>query len=101
MKIKGRIGSLCIRIGIIIIVVCVLPIISVFTAIAIANLLNCEMNEGYANTCLLLGIDISELLYIMFVSGWFALATLPIIPLGISLLIIGIVIRLVQKYRKR
>lgn len=54
------------------------PILSVFAADLIAGALGCELNEGTAHACVVLGIDIGELLYAMFVVGWLALLTVPL-----------------------
>ena len=50
----------------------VAPIASALTAGGIASLLGCSLNEG-STDCPMGGI-----LYVMFVSGWFAMGTLPI-----------------------
>lgn len=53
------------------------PILSVLTASAMADVLGCRLNEARAHPCLLAGQDIGELLYAMFVMGWFGLLTFP------------------------
>jgi hypothetical protein len=62
------------------------PVISVFTASAIASSLGCTLNEGDAHPCLFHGFDLGETLYGMAVVGWFALGTLGAIALAVLLL---------------
>ncbi len=42
-------------------------------------LLGCEMNEGVTNVCQIAGIDIGGFLSGLFVMGWLALITLPLL----------------------
>ena len=53
------------------------PLFSVWAASEIASALGCTLNEGDAHPCILLGVDIGEALFSMFVMGWFMLMTLP------------------------
>ncbi len=69
------------------------PIISLLIAGTVANVLGCELHEGFTNPCVLAGADLGELLYFMSVAGWFALFTLPI---GVGAAFIGLVIGLVR-----
>jgi Phospholipase_D-nuclease N-terminal len=54
------------------------PLLSVLIASAIAWATGSKLDEGNAHPCVILGIDIGDLLYCMFVSGWFMLATIPL-----------------------
>jgi hypothetical protein len=61
-----------------IVLVAVAPLISVLISGVIAGVLGCELDEGSLHPCPLLGVDLGEILYVMFVLGWFALVTLPL-----------------------
>jgi hypothetical protein len=54
-----------------------LPMISVFTASAIAEASGCSLDEGSAHPCMVSGTDIGETLYTMFVLGWLFFLTVP------------------------
>lgn len=58
---------------------CLLPLAAVLLSALIAAVLGCELNEGVQQTCSLLGLDIGGVLSTMFVMGWFALMTLPLL----------------------
>lgn len=60
---------------------CLLPFLPVFFATSLAGLLGCELHEGGARACSILGLDIGGVLYPLFMSGWFALFTLPVLAL--------------------
>lgn len=60
---------------------CLLPFLPVLFATSAAGLLGCELHEGGARECSILGLDIGGLLYPLFMSGWFALFTLPLLAL--------------------
>lgn len=68
-----------------------IPVLLIITGV-VAKLLNCQVDEASAHGCLLFGIDIGNLLYVFFVSGWFMLIT---IPLGVLVSAIGLLILLV------
>ncbi|MFL6198747.1 MAG: hypothetical protein ACJ76J_06205 [Thermoanaerobaculia bacterium] len=54
-----------------------LPMISVFAASAIADASGCSLDEGGVHQCMVLGKDIGETLYTMFVLGWLFFLTVP------------------------
>ena len=82
------------------VVIGLIPIFAVLAATLIAGIAGCDVNEGSANTCILLGADIGGTLYTMFVMGWLGLISLPIAALGaVGLLILGL-ISLIQKLRR-
>lgn len=66
-----------------------LPVAAVLLASLLATIAGCNVNEGGAEACSLLGLDIGGLLYMLFVSGWFALITLPI---GVPAVLVGLVL---------
>lgn len=65
------------------------PIISVFAASGLAEVLGCRLNEGTPHPCLLAGRDIGQTLYAMFVMGWFGLLTFPF-AIGTALAWLGL-----------
>lgn len=73
------------------------PMFFVFLSSVIAELNGCVVNEGDVNPCMLLGVDIGELLYNMFAMGWLIIVTQPfgLFVGGISLilLVIGIFVK--------
>lgn len=73
------------------------PLISVILSTSIAESASCNVHEGSANSCVILGVDVGGSLYAMFVAGWFSFVTLPI---GFALLVIWIVVALVM-WRRR
>jgi hypothetical protein len=77
------------------------PVISVYTASAIASGLGCTLNEGDAHPCLFHGVDLGETLYSMVVVGWFGLATLPIGAIALAILLLVWIIVAVQDWRRR
>ncbi len=58
---------------------CLLPLVSVLVSAALAALLGCELNEGVTNVCSVAGIDVGGFLSGLFVTGWLALITLPLL----------------------
>lgn len=58
---------------------CLLPLVSVLVSAALAGLLGCELNEGVTNVCKVAGIDVGGFLSGLFVTGWLALITLPLL----------------------
>lgn len=54
-----------------------LPLFIALLAGAIAGWAKCELNEGSVHPCVIAGRDVGQLLYAMFVSGWFTLMTMP------------------------
>ena len=53
------------------------PLLSVLLASWIANAAGCALDEGSSHPCMIGGKDRGELLYTMFVMGWFMFLTLP------------------------
>lgn len=58
--------------------VAVAPLIPVLLASAIASATGTRLNEAQAQPCIVLGKDISGLLYSMFMMGWFGMFTFPL-----------------------
>ena len=72
------------------------PLLSVLIASEAASVLGCTLNEGDAHPCPVLGVDIGDVLYSMFVAGWFMLMTLPGMVLT-PLVWLGLLIRSLVK----
>jgi ABC-type Fe3+ transport system permease subunit len=58
---------------------CLLPLAAVILSALIAGYAGCQLDEGGAHPCVIGGHDYGETLVTMFVSGWFALITVPIL----------------------
>lgn len=54
------------------------PVLSVAASSGIASAYGCKLNEADAHPCIVLGMNIGELLYSLFVLGWLMLVTLPL-----------------------
>jgi hypothetical protein len=65
------------------IAVCLLPVLGISVAVAVARLNGCTLHEGFANPCVVMGRDIGSALYSLGVLGWLSLATLPL-ALGVA-----------------
>ncbi|MCB9818935.1 hypothetical protein H6788_02020 [Candidatus Nomurabacteria bacterium] len=76
----------------------ILPIISLLTALTVANLGGCALDESSAHPCIIGGIDWGELLSIMGIMGWLALFTVPV---GGLVTLIGLSMGLVQWILKK
>lgn len=75
-----------------------MPVISVMTSIGIASIAGCHLNEASTHPCVIMGVDIGGLLALMFVAGWFALAT---VPAGAVALLIWAVVAIALFIRSR
>ena len=73
------------------------PLISVILSTSIAESAGCNIHEGNANTCLILGVDVGRTLYAMFLAGWLSFVTLPV---GLGLLVLWLVVALIM-WRRR
>ena len=74
----------------------ILPMISVFTASAIADASGCTLNEGSSHSCIVFGTDVGETLYTMFVMGWMFFLT---VPTGLVALVVFTVIVWIKRIR--
>lgn len=77
------------------------PLISAFSASAIANANGCALDEGGVHPCLIGGTDYGETLSVMFVLGWFGLITMPLGALAAIVWCLVVVIVLIVKYRSK
>ena len=60
------------------------PMIPAMLASLIAMVCGCQLNEAGTHLCLVFGKDIGPTLYMMFVLGWFGIATFPLGILGLG-----------------
>ncbi|ODT72724.1 MAG: hypothetical protein ABS75_02670 [Pelagibacterium sp. SCN 63-23] len=70
------------------------PVIGVVLSSWLAQTNGCSLNEAMVNACIILGADWGGLLYMLFVLGWFMLATLP---LGAGALIVLVVMLIIHR----
>jgi hypothetical protein len=76
----------------------VAPILCVLIASGIAYVTGSRLDEGNAHPCIVLGIDIGGLLYVLAVSGWFMFFT---IPTGLLALLIFTIIWIVRRQKEK
>ena len=77
----------------------VLPVILALGSAFLAAALGCQVNEGGASPCVVLGMDLGPALAFAFVSGWFGLLTLPVAAGGALFLLILGAVDLVRRLR--
>ena len=73
-----------------------LPVASMFWASDFAQRHGCDLNEGNIQPCIVNGEDWGETLYSAFVSGWFALLTLPVAAAALLAMLVLAVIDLIR-----
>ncbi len=54
------------------------PLLSALSAGALAHAFDCRLDEGSVHSCMAFGLDLGDMLYTMFVLGWFGMMTLPL-----------------------
>lgn len=64
------------------------PFIILFIGMSIAEINSCVLHEGYANSCIVLGIETGDILYTTAVIPWLSFFTIPV---GAVFFIIGLV----------
>lgn len=74
------------------------PILSVLIAGGLASAFGCQLDEGSIHSCMAFGTDIGEMLYGMFVAGWFFYLT---VPSGMAAAVIFLIIVVVAGIAKR
>lgn len=75
----------------------VAPFISTLIAALIADQYGCVLNEAFAETCVVMGRDIKDTLYVMGTAFWLMIFTALYIPVAIGLVIAGVVTRQKEK----
>ncbi len=76
----------------IVLVLSLAPMLSVVVVTLVANTAGCTLHEGYANPCVILGIDWGGALYSGFVLGWMMLLTMPFAALAVlGLAVLGVI----------
>ena len=73
------------------------PVLSVVISSAVASRMGCTLHEGFPNPCFIGSFDAGSLLYTMFVSGWFALVTVPAGLIGVAVGVVLATIALVRR----
>lgn len=86
------------RIFVVLAALCLLPLASVLASATIAALAGCELNEASTSVCSIAGLDIGGVLSTMFVMGWMALITLPML---LGLLIVWALVEGWVRWRTR
>lgn len=79
------------------ILVAIFPAIPTLVAVLIAKANNCTLHEGFRNPCLVLGVDIGQLLYPMGVSMWLVILSVPVGLLGLLVSVVWFVIAFFKK----
>ncbi len=87
------------RIGWLLLLVGLLPVISILVASAISALAGCNVNEGIITPCVIGGTDYGETLAYLFTFGWMIFFTLPLVIIGAALLLIRLVQSLLARRR--
>lgn len=78
--------------------ICALPMVSVFAATAIGGFFGCNVNEAGTNPCVVGGVDLGITLATMFTMGWFGLMTLPVAAL---LVVVWILAEIFNLFRRK
>jgi hypothetical protein len=78
------------------ILIAVLPLIPTLVAGMIAKANHCVLHEGSPNPCVLLGIDIGSLLYVMGISFWLFFLTAPAGAIGLLVSLVWLAFALVR-----
>ena len=75
------------------------PLISAFTAEYVAKAYGSKVDEAGSHPCYIHGVDVREVLSIMFTAGWFAMLTIPIGCIAILVYTIQQLARLFSRKR--
>ena len=86
---------------ILVILVSLLPLGFALGAAWLAEAHGCDLHEGFVNPCVIAGADRGEALYTVFVSGWFALLTLPLGLGALVTLLLLLAVDLIRRRRRR
>jgi hypothetical protein len=83
-----------------IILIALAPVFAVVLCSVIANAYGCKVDEGSVHPCVINGKDYGEMLYVLGVSGWVMLATLPAGAIAGATWLVALVLHR-SKWRKR
>ncbi|MBU1306800.1 MAG: hypothetical protein KKF33_14940 [Alphaproteobacteria bacterium] len=79
-----------------------LPLFSVLFTAFVADANGCQVDEGSAHPCMVMGQDWGETLYFTGMMGWLMLATLPLGTMGlVAIMAIAIIHRLIWDRRQK
>lgn len=74
------------------------PLLGGFLASVIASAHDCRLNEATVHSCVVLGIDLGGMLYVLFVMTWFGLVTLPLGAMALTGWIVVLVLHLIRRW---
>jgi len=78
------------------------PLIATFSAEGIAAANGCALSEGYAKTCVIIGIDWGGILHVLNVAAWWSIITLPAGVIGAMILPVVFVVHFgIHLFRNR
>ena len=86
------------RIAALLLAFAVAPVAISFTSALIASLLGCSVDEGLPHQCLVFGVDLGAMFYMLGTFFWFMMFTIPIAAIG---LICVAVMWVVATFRRR
>jgi hypothetical protein len=75
-----------------------LPLLMALVAGTIAEMNQCVLQQGHVNPCIVIGTDLGEWLYLMGMSGWLLMAT---IPLGFTGAVVSVIWLLIVLWKNR
>jgi hypothetical protein len=76
------------------------PFISALIASGLAHGFVCGLDEGSAHVCMVAGVDIGGVLHAMFTLLWFAILTVPLAVVALSVWLVAAIVLYVM-YRRR
>jgi len=65
--------------AVILIAVCLLPLAALMASALLAGMFGCELSEAATASCVIAGLDVGPGLSALFVGGWMALFTIPLL----------------------
>ena len=65
--------------------IALLPLLAILLTAVFAGVLGCDVNEGGPTPCVVMGLDIGDLLSGMLTTGWFGLVTIPLLMVRVGL----------------
>jgi hypothetical protein len=84
-----------------IVLIALAPLLSLLAASVIASAGDCVLNEGDVHPCIVAGLDVGGVLSFLFVSGWLAMATLPLGAVALLIWLVAAIVLYVRSRRAR
>ena len=76
--------------------------LSLALAIGVASPFGCALDEGSVHPCVVFGLDLGALLYVMAVAGWMTLFTAPLAAIALAgWLVVALVMFAIRRRRMR